>query len=357
MNKISGLIILLIIIGSCKKIDVPPDQGIVERDFWLDAIAVTQQKILSVNGGTVNFELEALGMQNGTMTTVYPDQAFLPDTFTGSIIISPVSIQRFEVTQNKSFQSIVLVDASYDWISSSDDGKFIDALNHLKKLTQSSPYNQQFGIGFFGREIDGAPVKFLRSNTNSLFDHSHQEVMQFLTENYPEITELSDCPLYDAISAAADELIAQPLSSNRSITVIVGNNDDAQGTTLNAVIQKCKQNNISVNLISQGYWSYNNYMLAHETGGFIGDNNGTKVDAYYKIFAARTMVYHIYDMLAGNGPRYKITCTVSKPTAWNSNTLVRGFITANYYEEIPGGEFISDDLSLNQLLPVYFRTP
>ena len=349
---------MLLFASACKKIKAPENLEIVDRDYWLDAIAVTKQNVLSVAGNTITFELELAAMQNAELTTIYPDASFHPDTVNG-VIFTPVSIQRVELNEQRSFQTVLLVDASTDdWVYV-DDGGFIDAINRLKKLTQSSGGSQTFGVGFFARDVytGNAPVNFFRNSEGSLFDHTHQELMQFLSHNYAHLNDATASSLYDAIDKAADELIAHPLSSNQSITVIMGNPDDGQSNaTFNTILTKCKNNNIAVNMILQSVWSYNYYRLAHETGGFISDNNGTAFYSSFPYNTSATVLFHVYELLARNDERYIVTCTATKSTAWVSNAVVRGFITAFYYAET-GGDFLSSDLDINQWLPIYFNVP
>ena len=138
---------------------------------------------------------------------------------------------------------------------------------------------------------------------------------------------------------------------------MVGNPDDGlSNITVPALILKCQQNNIAVNMVMQGIANYDFYRLAHETGGFISDNAGTNYSNTFPYNTSRTVLYHTYELLAGIGERYVVTCKATRPNPWYTNNLVRGHITAYYYEETQG-EFLVDDLDVNQRLPVYFKIP
>ena len=48
------------------------------------------------------------------------------DTVSG-VIFSPVNIERISYSDNRSFQTIILIDATYNWAAIQSDGKLLDA--------------------------------------------------------------------------------------------------------------------------------------------------------------------------------------------------------------------------------------
>lgn len=354
--------LILLLVSACGKIK-EPEPNIIDRNGWLDAACVTDVSYVSHSGTNLFFEAEVAAMKNAEIILDYPDSAFyniygLP--FNTSVIVD--SVYTIENTGNTGFQNILLIDeTTTDWLFV-DDGSFLSALYRIKKLSQGS--NVQFcGFGFFARnEVNNdAPVHFFRSEDGNLFDHTEQEIMQYLSQNYQMLGQGSGASLYDAINAAADELIANPLSSNRSITVVSGNPDDGNGSiSLTALITKCQSNNIQVNMIFQSYVSYNPYKLAIATGGFISEINSTPLYDGYRVNTARTVAFHNYDLVQHVGKRYKIKAHINRSSNWTSGQEISAYFLIDYYLEFNSPYFeddLIDDLDIHHKLPVYLKIP
>ncbi|MBX7093777.1 MAG: hypothetical protein K1X56_03570 [Flavobacteriales bacterium] len=360
-NKLLFLLFLMVTGVSCKKIDAPTDE-IVERYTWLDAICVSSLNYDSYSGNNLYFTMEAAALKNGKLVDIYPDSAFYSIYgFALSANALVDSVYTLEYQNDFSYQNIMIVDqAGYDY-QFVDDGNFIDAMNRMDKLCDPSK-NQYCSFGFFAREsLNGnSPVHFLGEESGNLFDHSHEEVMDFLSTNYTNLGSASNSSLFDAIDRSLDKLISDPRSTRRSVTVVCNNYDDgSSAVNATALINKANTNNISINVIMQGFSSSDLYRLAHETNGYISEANSTPFGGYpYNL--SRTIVYHNHDLLAGNGKRYVIKGHVYRPSLWNVGHTFSGYLVANYQKEINSNYFeddLTDDLDLNQRLPIYIKIP
>lgn len=360
-NKLYLFFILVVSGISCKKLD-PPSEEIIERHTWLDAVCVTELDFESVSGNNLYFTMEVAALKNGKTVDVYPDSAFYSIYgFALSANALVDSVYTIEIQNDNSYQNIMIVDQTGEDFLFVDNGNFIDAMNRNDKLCDAAK-NQYCSFGFFAREsLNGnAPVHFVGEENGNIFDHTHQDVMAFLSLNYTNLGSATHSSLYDAIDRSIDKLVADPRSNRKSVTVVCNNNDDGN-SALNAtsLITKAKSNNISVNVIMQGFTSADLYRLAHETDGFISEGNSTPFGGYpYNL--SRTVVYHNHDLLAGNGKRYVIKGHVYRPSLWNSGHTFSGYLVAYCVKEFNSIYFqddLNDDLDLNQRLPIYIKIP
>lgn len=360
MNK-SFLYFLLFIVVGCKKIE-PPSEEYVDRQFWRDALAVTEVKYIAKSGGVLNLDVHLVGMKNAATIHDYPTYAFKSVTglVSGTTNLNIDSVSVDEVNQNLPFQTIVLIDETpTGWGPRYTDG-FFDAINRLNKLCKNEN-NQTFGIGFYARdEFFGiAPVNYYPGDLNQLFDHTEEEILAFAAPFYSAFGVPQSSSLYDAINSAADKLIAHPLSSNQSITVIMGSNDDGMSSIdYNTLFQKCLTNNIKVNLISSDVPSYSYFQLSLLTGGFIADNSGTTYSGNHSSRTAESVIFHLYDLLAGNYKKYILHCSAIRSAPWSIGTTFNGYLEAHYFLEITGNYFeddLYDDYQLNQYIPVSLK--
>ncbi len=355
MNKY--FYILLSLALSCKKINPAPDE-FIDREFWYDAAVVTQIDFISKSGGDLFFDMHVVTMKNAETNFAYPFSAFKSTSgFSLSTSVYPDSIRHNELNLNQPFQTIVLIDeTTSDWNSYSD-GTFIDALNRLNKLTKVEN-NQYFGIGFFARdEINGnSPVHFFKNtNTQSLFEHSEYDIMEFISENYMQLGAAYSSSIYDAMNLAVDELINNPLSNNQSVTVLVASFDDGLSLVNSSdLILKCKNNNIKINFLLQSVPSYTYFRMALETGGFVMDNSGTSISGNH-LFETETTTFHLHDLLAKNYKEYIIRCRANRLSTWATGYQFNAYLEMNYYEEINSDYFeddLYDDLEINHKLPI-----
>jgi hypothetical protein len=348
--------------GACQKLDAP-EEIIIDRLGWLDAAGITKIQYLSHSGGNLYFEAEVAAMKNGDIILSYPDSSFFPVTglpFSTSVLVD--SVYQVELSANSGFQNILLVDeSSEDWLFV-DNGDFVSAMYRIKKLSKTSS-SQYCGFGFFARDEQNgdSPVHFFRNANGSLFEHTDQEIMQFLAQNYPKLGLASGSSLYDAIDKAADVLIANPLSSDRSITVVSGNPDDGNSQiSLTNLIQKCQTNGIRINMIFQSYVSYNPYKLALLTGGFISENNSTPLYSGYKYNTAKTVIYHNLELIMNTGKRYRIRGHINRASNWVSGQEIGAYFVMDYFLDIDSPYFqddLIDDLDIHHKLPVYIKIP
>lgn len=355
MNKIYFLIILTVI--SCKKLD-PPSEEYIDREFWEDAVTVTKVDYVSRQGGIMKFNLHVVATKNAETHHKYPNATFIPITL--GIPVNIDSVTKIETHNNLPFQTIVLVDETPTGWGPHNTQKLFDALNRMNKLCKPEN-NQYFGVGFYARDeyFSETPVHYFTNESSSIFNHSEQEIMDFICQFYSAIGIPQSSSLYDAMNSSVDKLIADPLSQNQSVTVVMGSNDDGLSTITYAnLMQKCIDNNIKINLIASDVPNYNYFQLALSTGGFISDNSGTSISGNHSSRNAESVIFHIYDLLAQNYKEYVIHCTATRTTSWMVGQVFNSYLEANYIEEITGNYFeddLYDDLLINQKLPIYIK--
>jgi hypothetical protein len=360
MNKIPFFIILICF--GCKKISPPVDEHI-DRQFWEDALAVTSVDYVSKSGGILNFDVHLVTMKNAETNHDFPDSTFknVYDLASGTTDILIDSISLSETTNDLPFQTIILIDETPDGYGPHNTGNIFDALNRMNKLCRSDN-NQTFGIGFFARDeyFGNAPV-YYNGTSETMFTQNQQEILEFITKFYAALGIPMASSLYDAIDSSVEILIANPLSSNRSVTVVMGNDDD--GTSLipyNTLLQKCIDNNIKINLIVSDNSAYTYFQLALRTGGFIADNNGTTYSGNHSSRTAESVIFHLHDLLAKNYKEYVLHCSAVRTVSWSTGTIFNGYLEASYFQEVEGNYFqddLYDDYSLNQFIPISLKIP
>jgi hypothetical protein len=348
MNKILTLLFLLIVFGACKKLPVPKDE-FVDPQKYFDNMAVTSVTYENKIGNNLYFDLNVVAMKNTVLDFYYPDSAFKEVSQNG-ITISVESVLKNTYSNNDNFQTIVLIDQTKEEFKSYFGIDINHGLNRLNKLCKKNE-NQDFGIGYFARdEVNGeSPVYYFKNaNTQSLFEHTEQEMMGFITQNYLYLGKAVNSNLYDAINDAVDKLIASTATTNKSVTVIFSNLDDGASAITNLqLIQKCLDNNIKINLISYLNFNFNNIRMASQTGGFVS-----------QVASISTAVYHIHDLLANNKKEYTLKCRATRAANWTSNSFLWFYVHANYFQEINGIYFeedLYDDLDIDQYLPFYLK--
>lgn len=355
MNKF--LIFLLLIGLGCKKID-PPSNEFIDREFWADAITVAKVDFISKQGNIMNFNMHVVATKNAETHHKYPNSSFFPVSIGFPITID--SISKNETNNNLAFQTIILIDETPTGWGPQNTRKFFDALNRMNRLCKNEN-NQTFGIGFYARDeyFGETPVNYFTNENNEFFNHTEQEIMAFISKFYTSLGIPLSSSLYDAMNSALDKLIANPISQNQSITVIMGSNDDGLSSiTYTNFLQKCLDYNIKVNLIASDVPSYNYFQLALSTGGFISDNSGTSISGNHSSRTAESVVFHMYDLLAQNYKEYIIHCKATRTTSWVAGTIFNSYLEANYTEEITGNYFeddLYDDLEINQKLPISIK--
>jgi hypothetical protein len=351
MNKIHFL--LLLTVFGCKKIDPAPDE-FIDRQFWGEAIAVTDIEFVSKLGGVMKFDLHVVAMKNAATHHLYPDSTFKSVSgFSLGTTITADSITKNEITDNLPFQTIILVDETPSGWSQHNSAVFFDALNRMNKLCKAEN-NQFFGIGFYARNeyFENSPVYYFKEDVSgSLFEHSEQEILNFICKFYLGLGIPQTSSLFDAINASIDNLISNPLSTNQSITVILANYDDGfSSINYNNLLQKCIDNNIKINLITSDLTSYYLYQLALGTEGFIAD--------VYSSRPAESVVFHAYDLLAKNYKEYILHCSATRVSPWGTGYLFSGYLQAIFSQEINSIYFeedLYDDFSIDQKLPVSIK--
>jgi hypothetical protein len=359
MNKAISILSLLFILGSCKK-NLIPEEEIINRNDYPDAMAVTELTYLYDSANTVYFNLEIVAMKNDSIFTTYPDSTFRFTTgFPFNTSITPLNIQRYEIGNNLLYQTVILIDETNpEWIKE-DYGYFINSLVKTIKATNELSGNY-FALGFYSRNTLGTNlnVKYIEDHPGQPFVHDKNEFIKKTGDYFPELKSENTSSLYDALNDAADLLIANPLSINQSITIFTTNLDDgASSATVNSIIQKCKNNNIKINIVNQFLFTYAFYELVFETGGFIMDND----QQAYSINDGRrayTTMYFLDEILKQNGKRYSVKCKAVKSSPWSTGVAFNGFIKAFIDMEIPNPYFwdnLNNDLYIDQYLPVYFK--
>jgi len=361
MNKSYYIFILLLLFGSCKK-NLIPEEETINRTDYPDAMAVTDILFLYDSAGVAYFNMEIVAMRCDSIFTSFPDSTF---KFTSGLqlntSITPLQVQRNELQNNLPYQTVILIDETHpEWIKQ-DFGYFMNSLIKTVKSTSESSGNY-FALGFFSRNTNGINenVKYIEDQTNQPFLHEKDEFIKQTGDYFPNLKTENTSSLYDAINDAADLLIANPLSSNQSITIFTTLLDDGTSTaTVNSVIQKCKNNNIKINIINQYTFTYLFYQLVFETGGFIMDND----QPAYSINDGRkayTTLYFLDEILKNNGKRYSVKCKAQKVSPWTTGFVFNGYIKAEIDLEI-GSQYFWDDLTndliIDQYLPVYFKIP
>jgi hypothetical protein len=264
-----------------------------------------------------------------------------------------------EVTTNLPFQTIILVDETPSGWGPHNTENIFDALNRMNKLCKSEN-NQTFGIGFYARDeyFGNSPV-YYHGTGGSMFTHTEQEILAFITKFYIALGIPQSSSLYDAINSSVDILIAHPISSNQSVTVIMGNADDGMSLIgYTALLQKCIDNNIKINLIVSDNSTYNNFQLALRTGGFIADNGGTTFSGNHSSRTAESVIFHLYDLLAKNYKEYILHCSAVRTVSWSTGIIFNGYLEAHYFQEVEGNYFeddLYDDYELNQFIPISIK--
>lgn len=359
MNKTLSIFILLLLFGSCKK-NLIPEEETINRINFPDAMAVTELTYLYDSANTVYFNLEIVAMKNDSIFTIYPDSTFrFTSGFPFNTSITPIEVQRQELQNNYPYQTVILIDETDPiWIKE-DYGYFMNSLIKTVKATNELSGNY-LALGFYSRNTLGTNlnVKYIEDNPGQPFVHEKDAFIRQTGDYFPQLKSENTSSLYDALNDAADLLIANPLSTNQSITVFTTNLDDgASSTTVSSIIQKCKNNNIKINIVNQFLFTYAFYELVFETGGFIMDNDHQA----YSINDGRrayTTMYFLDEILKQNGKRYSVKCKAVKSSSWSTGVVFNGYIKAYIDLEIQSPYFwddLSNDLEIDQYLPVYFK--
>jgi hypothetical protein len=336
----------------CSKTTPPPEE-FVNRQFWYEDMAVTNVEFVSKSGNNMYFDLHTVAMKNGEFGYYYPDTAFKEVYFTnGNFTVKPDSVYFKEYQENRGYQTIILIEQSVERFASYTGPALVDALNRINKVSDVN-IGQYFGIGYFARdEVHGeSPAHFFKNENNqSLFEHSEQDIMKFNSEGYTTLGKADASSLYDAIDKAMDHIIANPLSPNRSVTVLMSNYDDGLSSVTPAgLIQKGLINDIKINIIFYENGYYGHIRMATETGGFVSSSNAISL---------LSPVFHLHDLLRGNYKEYVIRCKATRNGSWPTGYIVNGYIDVLYQEEIKGQYFeddLYDDLDIDQLLPFVFK--
>jgi hypothetical protein len=346
MNRFLLPFLIALSLGACKKLPVPNTEY-VDTNMY-ERFAVTSADFVSNSGNNLYFDLNVVAVKNSFTDFEFPDTTFVPYNQNG-LVISVESVEKSNFSNNDSYQTIVLLDQTDVDFKFYDGPNIVSSLNRLNKL--SKPENgQYFGVGFFARdEYSGnSPINYFKNiNNQSLYEHTEQEMMEFITQNYLNLGKATQSNLYDALNNSVDKLIETDLSTNKSVTVVYTNLDDgASSVTYTQIIQKCLANNIKINSIYTGNINYIQYRIAMETGGFIA-HTGT----------ISTPLYYVHDLLANNKKEYTLKCKATKASNWGSISYFQAYISA-FYEQ--GVSIFSDEFLRNevdQVLPIYFKIP
>ena len=352
MNKLITILTIMTVVVSCRKTN-PPSEELLNRQFWYEDMTVTNVEYISKSGNEMYFDIHAVAMKNGEFGYYYPDTAFKEVSFSsGNFTVKPDSIYFREYQENSGYQTIILIEQSVQRFSSYTGPPLVDALNRINKVCDAS-LGQYFGVGYFARdEVHGeSPVYFYKNEiTQSLFEHSQQDIMKFNSEGFISLGEAEESSLYDAIDKAMDQIIANPLSPNKSVTVLMSNYDDGLSTATTAsLIQKGLNNGIKINVIFYENGYYGHIRMATETGGFVSSSNA---------IALLSPIFHLHDLLTGNFKEYVIRCKATRSGNWPTGYVVNGYIDVSYHEEIQGQYFeddLYDDLDIEQILPFVFK--
>jgi hypothetical protein len=346
MNRFQLPLLIVLSLGACKKLPAP-NLEYVDTNMYED-IAVTSALYESKTGNNLFFDLNIVAVKNSFTDFEYPDTTFVPYNQNG-VTITVESIEKNVFSNNDSYQTILLIDETQEDFITYDGPNIVTSLNRLNKLSKET--NQQyFGIGYFARdEVAGnSPINYFKNADNqSIFEHTEQDMMGFITQNYLNLGKATQSNLYDAVNDALDQLIATNLSSNKSITLVYSNLDDgASSITYIQIIQKCMINNIKINAIYTGPINYIQYRMVLETGGFIAHIN-----------TISTALYYVHDLLANNKKEYTLKCKATKASNWGAITYFQAYLIA-FYEQ--GVSIFSDEFLRNeveQYLPIYFKIP
>jgi hypothetical protein len=351
MNKITYIIILLAITG-CSKLEAPEINVRGDKGEWYDAMAVTRVDYISHLNSSLNFSMEIAAMRNCELIDLYPDETFNPAQSGTPIVID--SIKRITSNENDGFQTLILVDETVADLIVHDKGQLIDAINRLYKIT-SDDSRKQFGIGYFARDesFGFSPVHFYKGDDGSVFTQDQNSFMDYLVSHQQEMGRPSSSSLYDAMNEALDQLIENPSGEMQSLTVVAGKTDDGNGSAnYNSVLNKAIANNIAINIIEQDFPDFLLSQMALRTGGFTAvcdDNIVPEESKWWYTRRPHTVIYHINELLSGNGKRYKIYLTATLGSGnWNSGSQLLHYIYGNYN---------ANDLLIWQYLPVYLRVP
>jgi hypothetical protein len=351
--KLTYLLVFLSL-WSCRKITSETDEILPVVKF-IDNVVLTGVDYVSKNGNKLYFDMNVVSLKNGTSHFDFPDTAFHNYYQTNpELAIEIQSVERNLVQQDASYDVILLLDLSQPQFASWIGPSIYNEISRLIRICNQSD-NKRIAIGYYARNVlDGEPVLFCSNPaTGSIFDNSNEQLIDFLTKNFEKVGEYEYSSMLDAIDISVEKLVELSGESAKSIVLLNGNDDDGQSLLSHSqLIQKCKNNNVSVSYLNWGQ-NYCNYVeLALETKGFYGVANS--------IGEFTTVVYCLHELLAKNYHSYKLSCMASKPQTWFPNNTICAPLDVRYYKEVDSPYFDEDlynDFEVNNFVPLFLRVP
>lgn len=340
---------------NCKRIE-PASEELLPVVKFGDNVIITGINYDSRISNKLYFDITAVALKNGTtQNTLFSDTAFHDYHQTGpqlDVIIENREIG--EYSNNNGYDVILLLDLTQPQFKSWTGPSFLNRVSKLITVCSDDP-NKHIAIGVYARNVnDLESVLFCKSSkSGGIFDNDKYELIDFITRQYAKVGEFENSSMLDAISISVDELMELSSSEHRSIVLINGNDDDANGSiTSSQLLQKCIDSNVSVNYINwdENYCGYVELALA--TGGFYAVANS--------ISSLESSIYMTDEILSENYKFYKLNCMATKIGSWNTGNYLCAWIDVIDYEEIYSPYFEEDlynDVEINKILPFYLEIP